>query len=56
MAMIDEGETDWKLIGIDVTDPLAAVLNDVDDIDKHLPGLLAATHGSFMSYIYLFRV
>ena len=34
MAMIDEGETDWKLIGIDITDPDASKLNDVDDLDK----------------------
>ena len=27
MAMIDEGETDWKLIAIDVRDPLASQLN-----------------------------
>jgi inorganic pyrophosphatase len=27
MAMIDEGETDWKVIGIDVKDPLADQIN-----------------------------
>lgn len=27
MALIDEGETDWKVIAIDVTDPLAPELN-----------------------------
>ena len=26
-AMIDEGETDWKVICIDVTDPLAEKCN-----------------------------
>lgn len=50
MAMIDEGETDWKLIGIDVTDPLASQLNDVDDIDRLLPGYLAATNEWFRVY------
>lgn len=49
-AMIDEGETDWKLIGIDVTDPLAAKLNDIDDVDKHMPGYLAATNEWFRIY------
>jgi len=39
-AMIDEGETDWKVVGIDLEDPLANKLNDVDDIEKHLPGKL----------------
>ena len=27
MALIDEGETDWKVIAIDVKDPLASKLN-----------------------------
>ena len=27
MALIDEGETDWKVIAIDVNDPLASQLN-----------------------------
>jgi len=27
MLLIDEGETDWKIIAIDVTDPLAEKLN-----------------------------
>jgi len=32
-AMIDEGETDWKVLVIDVNDPLVDKLNDVGDID-----------------------
>ena len=27
LAMIDEGETDWKIFAIDVSDPLAAKMN-----------------------------
>ena len=27
MLLVDEGETDWKVIAIDVTDPLAETLN-----------------------------
>lgn len=50
MAMIDEGETDWKVIGIDVNDPNAAKINDVDDIDKVMPGQLAATNEWFRIY------
>lgn len=26
-ALIDEGETDWKLLAIDVTDPMAEKMN-----------------------------
>jgi len=39
-AMIDEGETDWKVLVIDVNDPNAAKLNDSGDIEKVLPGKL----------------
>jgi inorganic pyrophosphatase len=27
MALIDEGETDWKVLAIDVKDPLASKMN-----------------------------
>jgi inorganic pyrophosphatase len=27
MALLDEGETDWKLIAIDIKDPLADQIN-----------------------------
>ena len=30
MALLDEGETDWKIIVIDVNDPLAPRLNDIE--------------------------
>jgi len=50
MALIDEGETDWKVIVIDVNDPLAAKLNDVEDVETHLPGLLRATNEWFRIY------
>jgi len=39
-AMIDAGETDWKILVIDVNDPNADKLNDMDDIEKVLPGKL----------------
>ena len=38
--MIDEGETDWKVIAIDVNDPLAENLNDINDVDRIMPGFL----------------
>jgi inorganic pyrophosphatase len=40
--MIDEGETDWKCIGIATSDPLAARLNDIDDVEVYLPGAINA--------------
>ncbi|KAK9746570.1 Inorganic pyrophosphatase [Popillia japonica] len=50
LALIDEGETDWKLIAIDVNDPIADQLNDVTDIEKHFPGLLKASVEWFKIY------
>ncbi|CAK9830130.1 Inorganic pyrophosphatase [Anthophora retusa] len=50
VALIDEGETDWKIICIDVNDPLAEQMNDVSDIEKHYPGLMKATIEWFKIY------
>lgn len=50
MCLIDEGETDWKVLAIDVNDPLANVINDVEDIEKHMPGFLKATYEWFRYY------
>ena len=50
MALLDEGETDWKVIVIDVNDPLAPRLNDIEDVERHLPGLLRATNEWFRIY------
>lgn len=50
MALIDEGETDWKVIGIDVTDPLAEKMNDISDVDKYMPGTIVATNEWFRIY------
>ena len=33
-AMIDDGELDWKIIAINVEDPLADKLNDVEDVER----------------------
>lgn len=50
VALIDEGETDWKVIAIDVKDPLADKLNSLSDVEEHFPGLLAATRHWFRDY------
>jgi hypothetical protein len=44
LAMVDAGETDWKVIAINVQDPLAELLNDIDDLHVHLPGCVEAIH------------
>lgn len=43
VALIDEGETDWKIISINKDDPMFDSVNDITDVEKHFPGLLKAT-------------
>jgi inorganic pyrophosphatase len=50
IALLDEGETDWKVIAISVNDPLAAQLHDIGDVEAHCPGLLEATRDWFRNY------
>lgn len=50
MALLDEGETDWKVLVVDVNDPLAPRLNDIEDVERHLPGLVRATNEWFRIY------
>ncbi|CAH0703086.1 unnamed protein product [Spodoptera exigua] len=50
LALIDEGETDWKLLAVDARDPNADKLNDVADVEALFPGLLRATVEWFRLY------
>jgi len=50
IALIDEGETDWKIIAIDVNDPKAAKWNDLADLEKDDPQLLEHTREWFRDY------
>jgi len=34
LAMIDDGELDWKVVAVSVDDPLAAEYNDIDDVPE----------------------
>lgn len=40
LVVIDQGETDWKVIAVDITDPIASMLRDIDDVERCLPGFL----------------
>ena len=42
LAMIDDGETDWKLLVLRADDPLAAVCHYVADLERELPGAVSA--------------
>jgi inorganic pyrophosphatase len=50
MPLIDEGETDWKIIAVSVDDPFADKLHDIEDVENHLPGLLEGTRTWFRDY------
>ncbi|XP_044515107.1 inorganic pyrophosphatase [Gracilinanus agilis] len=50
LAMIDEGETDWKVIVINVGDPDAASYNNIEDVRRLKPGYLEATVEWFRRY------
>lgn len=39
-ALLDGGEADWKIVVIDSEDELAEKLNNVEDINRYLPGHL----------------
>ena len=42
LAMIDDGEADWKLLVLRADDPLAARMNDLADLERELPGAVGA--------------
>ncbi|VFQ75114.1 unnamed protein product [Cuscuta campestris] len=50
LAMIDEGELDWKIVAISLDDPRASLVNDVEDVEKHFPGTLTAIRDWFRDY------
>ncbi|KAL7856806.1 hypothetical protein SRHO_G00157050 [Serrasalmus rhombeus] len=50
LALIDEGETDWKVIVINVEDPEADDFNDINDVRRLKPGYLEATVDWFRMY------
>ncbi|KAG8252594.1 inorganic diphosphatase activity protein [Homalodisca vitripennis] len=50
IALIDEGETDWKIFAIDTKDPIADKVNDINDVEKYFPGLMKATLEWFRIY------
>ncbi len=48
--MIDEGEADWKVVAIDAEDKWAPFLNEIDDVERELPGTLNAIREWFRTY------
>ncbi|OMJ09521.1 Inorganic pyrophosphatase [Smittium culicis] len=50
MGLIDDGETDWKVLAIDVNDPISERLNSTSDLDTVMPGLINATRDWLTNY------
>lgn len=50
LAMLDDGETDWKIVAVDAADPLAPKLHDIEDVERECPGLLDETRKWFRVY------
>ena len=50
LCMIDEGECDWKVVAIDAEDKWAPFLNDIDDVERELPGLCDAIREWYRTY------
>lgn len=40
LALLDDGEADWKIIVIDIKDKIAEKLNSIEDVKRECPGLL----------------
>ncbi|KAI6011758.1 nucleosome remodeling factor-38kD-like protein, partial [Pisolithus microcarpus] len=43
-------KTDWKVIIVDIHDPLTPKLNNIEDVEHHLPGLIRAMNEWFRIY------
>jgi len=50
LAMIDDGELDWKIIGIRAADKMAAELNDISDVEAKCPGVISGIREWFRWY------
>ncbi|KAF1786005.1 PH domain-like [Phytophthora cactorum] len=50
LALIDDNETDWKVICINVEDHYAPLINDVADVEAHMPGCITAIHDWLRDY------
>ena len=48
--MIDEGEMDWKYICLAVNDPLAQDINDLQTLEKYMPGRVKELTQWFKTY------
>lgn len=50
LALIDEGQLDWKIIAVSLDDPRCSLVDDVHDIEKYFPATLTAISEFFRDY------
>lgn len=50
LALLDEGEIDWKVIAINVADPMAEKMHDIHDVERLMPGKVAEVREWFRMY------
>jgi inorganic pyrophosphatase len=50
LALLDEGEIDWKILAINLEDAMADRVNDIDDVEKLMPGKVSAIREWFRMY------
>lgn len=50
LCLIDDDETDWKVVVIDVNDRWASELNDISDVEELLPGTVDSIREWFRTY------
>jgi inorganic pyrophosphatase len=50
LAMIDEGEIDFKILGIAASDPLSEQMHDIDDLERVMPGKVDSVREWFRMY------
>lgn len=41
-VILDEGQPDWKIVAIDISNCCANELSDFDDVEMHFPGYLGS--------------
>merc|ERR1712232_1429315 len=50
LAMIDDGELDWKIIAVALDDDLAAELHDITDVEEKMPWVVTGIREWFRWY------
>lgn len=50
LALLDEGETDWKILAVNAADEKAGLVNDIGDVEAHYPGIVDEVREWFRVY------